>query len=496
MRREKSKPRVAALKTWLERQLARVSAKAPIAEDIRYGLNHWDGLTRFLDDGRIELDTNIVERGIRPIVLNRKNALFAGHDEGAANWACIASLIECCKLNDVDPQAYQRQALLSLARCRSRRRGLGIGGHCEARQSCGAEASQEDHEEIRPPAEDRYRRASRLLCGDERGRQRRSPGGRSPAQQSRGEFTSAVSTTRARHAALSKREDIAEIQLSSRPGPQPFQSRAPSDHPPSLQAETLCFIGRVARPRGLNCRLRVVVLRHALTTCRYSDKAAPAGSVRADGRRIQGRRLRAILPRLDGRRGGDRAAGDGVCRPKASAAGSRSRLKVDQRQEALALARRRLGWLRSRRFGSKPQGSARGGEAVAQTHPQTSSPPAGYGHRQSRPLWRGSGGNADELRASPTQRPEQPGGELTFADEATREDHEAVQICPSSPEICLHSRPDRQPPQLSPPHIFIARISSASFRGDVRMARDRRTGHHRMNRRASRRSYHARCPTS
>ena len=63
MRQERSKPLVAALKTWLERQLARVSAKAPIAEDIRYGLNHWDGLIRFLDDGRIELDTNIVERG-------------------------------------------------------------------------------------------------------------------------------------------------------------------------------------------------------------------------------------------------------------------------------------------------------------------------------------------------------------------------------------------------------------------------------------------------
>src|SRR6516164_6699401 len=57
-------------------------------------MNHWDGLTRFLDDGRIELDTNIVERSIRPLVLNRKNALFAGHDQGAENWACIASLIE------------------------------------------------------------------------------------------------------------------------------------------------------------------------------------------------------------------------------------------------------------------------------------------------------------------------------------------------------------------------------------------------------------------
>lgn len=114
VRRDRSKPLVAALKTWLERQLARVSGKASIADEIRYGLNHWDGLTRFLDDGRVELDTNIVERGIRPIVLNRKNSLFAGHDEGAANWACVASLIESCKLNGVDPQAYLADVLVKL----------------------------------------------------------------------------------------------------------------------------------------------------------------------------------------------------------------------------------------------------------------------------------------------------------------------------------------------------------------------------------------------
>jgi hypothetical protein len=104
VRQDKSKPLVLALKAWLERRLTRVSAKAMTAEDIRYALNHWDGLIRFLDDGRIEFDTNVVERSIRPLVLNRKNALFAGHDEGAENWACIASLIETCKLNGVDPQ--------------------------------------------------------------------------------------------------------------------------------------------------------------------------------------------------------------------------------------------------------------------------------------------------------------------------------------------------------------------------------------------------------
>lgn len=106
VRQEKSKPLVMAFRPWLEQQLARVSGKSGLAEELCYGLNHWEGLVRFLDDGRIELDTNIVERGIRPLVLNRKNALFAGHDEGAENWACVASLIETCKLNDVEPQAY------------------------------------------------------------------------------------------------------------------------------------------------------------------------------------------------------------------------------------------------------------------------------------------------------------------------------------------------------------------------------------------------------
>ena len=65
-----------------------------LAEAIRYGLNHCDGLVRFLDDGRIEIDSNTVERSIRGIALQRKNALFAGHDQGAEWWAMIASLLE------------------------------------------------------------------------------------------------------------------------------------------------------------------------------------------------------------------------------------------------------------------------------------------------------------------------------------------------------------------------------------------------------------------
>ncbi|CAJ0855570.1 hypothetical protein AMST5_00865 [freshwater sediment metagenome] len=105
-RQEKSRPVLDALEPWLREKLPLISQKTKLAEAIRYALSRWDGLTRFIDDGRIEIDSNIVERAIRPIALNRKNALFAGSDGGAENWAIVASLIETCKLNGVDPQAY------------------------------------------------------------------------------------------------------------------------------------------------------------------------------------------------------------------------------------------------------------------------------------------------------------------------------------------------------------------------------------------------------
>jgi len=113
-RQDRTKPLVESLKTWLERQLARVSGRSTIAKDIRYGLSHWDGLIRLLDDGRIEIDSNTVERSMRPIALNRKNALFAGSDEGGANWAIIASLIETCKLKAVHPHAWLTDTLTKL----------------------------------------------------------------------------------------------------------------------------------------------------------------------------------------------------------------------------------------------------------------------------------------------------------------------------------------------------------------------------------------------
>ncbi len=79
-----------------------------------YIAKYRDGLGRFLTDGRIEFDNNTVERTIRPIALNRKNALFAGHDAGAENWAVIASLIETGKMNGVAPHALLANMLTSI----------------------------------------------------------------------------------------------------------------------------------------------------------------------------------------------------------------------------------------------------------------------------------------------------------------------------------------------------------------------------------------------
>ena len=113
-RQERSRPILDALETWLHEKLALISQKSKLAEAIRYALSRWNGLTLLVDDGRVEIDSNVVERAIRPIALNRKNALFAGSDGGAENWAIIASLIETCKLNGVDPNAWMADTLANI----------------------------------------------------------------------------------------------------------------------------------------------------------------------------------------------------------------------------------------------------------------------------------------------------------------------------------------------------------------------------------------------
>lgn len=114
VRKDKSAPMIADFKQWLQQQRTRVSAKSPLGEALKYIAKYWDGLILFIHDGCIELDSNAVERTISPIALNRKNALFAGHDAGAENWGIIASLIETCKLNAIDPQAYLTATLTAI----------------------------------------------------------------------------------------------------------------------------------------------------------------------------------------------------------------------------------------------------------------------------------------------------------------------------------------------------------------------------------------------
>src|SRR3954449_2842485 len=106
VRQERSKPVVEALHAWLTAQLGRVSGKSGLAEAIRYALRHWQGLVLLLDDGRLELDTNTVERTMRSVALGRKNSLFAGSDGGACWWAVVASLVATAKLNGVEPLAW------------------------------------------------------------------------------------------------------------------------------------------------------------------------------------------------------------------------------------------------------------------------------------------------------------------------------------------------------------------------------------------------------
>lgn len=111
VRQARSRPVVEALHAWLQASQGRVSAASDLAKAIRYALRHWPGLTVFLDDGRVEMDTNVVERAIRPIALNRKNALFAGSDGGARHWAIAMTLIQTAKLNGVDPMAWLADVL-------------------------------------------------------------------------------------------------------------------------------------------------------------------------------------------------------------------------------------------------------------------------------------------------------------------------------------------------------------------------------------------------
>ena len=115
VRQAEAKPRLERMHTWFTDSLRRVSGRSDIAGAIRYALSRWQALTRYLDDGTLAIDNNAVERAIRPLVLGRKNWLFAGSNAGGERAAAIYSLIATAKLNGLDPEAYLHAVLDCIA---------------------------------------------------------------------------------------------------------------------------------------------------------------------------------------------------------------------------------------------------------------------------------------------------------------------------------------------------------------------------------------------
>ena len=115
VRQARSKPLLDSLREWFETTLSKLSRKSDTTAAIRYAFSRWDALTRFVDDGHIEIDNNAAERSLRGVALGRKNYLFAGSDAGGERAAAIYSLIGSAKLNDLDPEAYLRDVLTRIA---------------------------------------------------------------------------------------------------------------------------------------------------------------------------------------------------------------------------------------------------------------------------------------------------------------------------------------------------------------------------------------------
>ena len=111
VRQAETRPLMEALKRRLTGLLAEISVKSTLAATIRYTLGHWDGLTLFLTDGRLEVDSNTVERLMRTIAQGRHSYLFAGSERGARNWAILASLLNTARLNGLDPLTWLTDVL-------------------------------------------------------------------------------------------------------------------------------------------------------------------------------------------------------------------------------------------------------------------------------------------------------------------------------------------------------------------------------------------------
>ncbi len=115
VRRERSRPLVDALETWLRAERKKLSSKNPLAKAMDYSLKRWAAFTRFLDDGRVCMTNNAAERAVRGIAVGRRNWTFCGSDSGGHRAAVIYTLIETAKLNGVDPRAWLADVLARIA---------------------------------------------------------------------------------------------------------------------------------------------------------------------------------------------------------------------------------------------------------------------------------------------------------------------------------------------------------------------------------------------
>jgi transposase len=115
VRQARAKPLLDSMRLWLEAALTKLSRKSDTAAAIRYALSRWRALTRYVDDGTLEIDNNAAERALRVVALGRKNYLFAGSDAGGERAAAIYSLLGSAKLNGIDPEIYLHHALAQIA---------------------------------------------------------------------------------------------------------------------------------------------------------------------------------------------------------------------------------------------------------------------------------------------------------------------------------------------------------------------------------------------
>ena len=111
LRQEKCPPILIEFKDWLQKQIIKTLPKSPIGQAMAYTLNRWDKLTRYIDDGTLEIDNNRIENAIRPLALGRKNYLFVGADEGGKRAAMMYSFFATCHAHNVNPLAWLTDVL-------------------------------------------------------------------------------------------------------------------------------------------------------------------------------------------------------------------------------------------------------------------------------------------------------------------------------------------------------------------------------------------------